>query len=190
MSARALLAVAALALSACYRDPLGMIDQKKALPYAPSALFEDGRAMRPLPAGTIAQESPRGREVVLTGLEGGREAARIPVPLTRPLLQRGRHDFEIWCATCHGVLGDGQSAVARKMALRPPPSLLERDFTPGHVFVAASDGYGLMPSYASELSVEERWGVVAYVFALRRSQSRPIDEAPPDVRRALQEEHP
>ena len=37
----------------------------------------------------------------------------------------------------------------------------------------------MMASYAAELTVEERWAVVAYIRALQLSQSTPAGELPP-----------
>lgn len=190
MTARAAAAVAAaIALAACGRDPLNMARQKKARPYSENGFFLDDRAMRVPPPGTVAQEAPRGPPAFTTGLEDGRPVERIPVPLTPALLAAGRHDFEIYCGACHGVDGSGDSPVARKMALRPPPSLVDPDahHPPGEVFRIVTEGYGMMPSYAADIPVARRWGVVAYLEALRRSQRAPLDEAPPEVRRALEE---
>ena len=44
----------------------------------------------------------------------------------------------------------------------------------------------MMASYAAELTVEERWAVVAYIRALQLSQSTPAAELPPDVRQRLE----
>ncbi len=179
--------LAALAAAACGRDALNMDRQPKARPYFENGFFRDGRVLRAPPPGTVAQEAPRGDEAWRTGLDHGRPVERIPVPLTRALLLAGRHDFEIWCGACHGVDGSGKSPVAEKMALRPPPSLVDQRFAPGHVFGVVSQGYGLMPSYAADVPVERRWGVVAYLEALRRSQRAPLDAAPAGVRATLEE---
>jgi hypothetical protein len=42
-----------------------------------------------------------------------------------------------------------------------------------------------MGGYAVELSVEERWAVVAYVRALQRSQFAKLDDATPEGRTVL-----
>lgn len=47
-----------------------------------------------------------------------------------------------------------------------------------------------MASYAAELTVEERWAVVAYVRALQISQNVPATELPPDAQRQLGGEAP
>jgi hypothetical protein len=87
-----------------------------------------------------------------------------PPPLTRALLVEGRRHFEIVCATCHGMLGDGKSVVASKMQQRPPPSLHDaraKALTPAQLFAVITDGYGLMPSLAATLTRRERWAVSA-----------------------------
>ena len=90
----------------------------------------------------------------------------VPIPVDRLLLEHGRERFEILCAACHGITGDSESVVAGNMDLRKPPSLHEdriRAFPAGRLYRVIRVGYGLMPSYAAQLSVDERWGVVAYV---------------------------
>jgi hypothetical protein len=75
------------------------------------------------------------------------------------------------------------------MSLRPPPSLLELAGRPdGHFFQVVSQGFGLMPSYASEIGVEERWAVVAYLRALQLSQRARLDLAPAEIRSRLERE--
>ena len=111
----------------------------------------------------------------------------IPVPVTRKLLDLGRKRYDITCGTCHGPLGDGDSIVARQMALHPPPSLHRYiDKPAGYIFEVATKGFGMMASYAAELTVEERWAVVAYIRALQLSQNTPAAELPGDVRQRLE----
>lgn len=190
MTRVALVPLFGLALGCSYRYPDPMSKQEKAQAYRPSELFEDGRAMRPPVPGTVPRERKRGSPEVLTGRRGGVPVDRIPIAISRSLLEEGRRDFEAYCGACHGLLGDGNTVVARSMALRPPPSLIDEELSPGFVYVAMTEGYGLMPSYVTKLSVDARWGVVAYLEALRRSQRQPIDVAPDEVRSALRDEPP
>jgi len=171
---------------ACNRDPHGMVRQLKARPYDGSPVFEDGRSLRTPPPGTVTRDSNAWPDPVATGLTEGRPLDEVPIPLTEEMLRRGRHDFQIWCAACHGLLGDGMSVPARKMALRAPPSLIAHAISPGDLYQAISVGYGLMAPYCEELSVPERWGVVAYVEALRRSQRAPLSAAPAAEQQALE----
>ena len=76
------------------------------------------------------------------------------------------------------------------MSLRKPPSLVDdpvRSFPPGRVFQVITDGYGLMPSYASALAVDERWAVVAYLRALTLSAHVTLDALPAAERRRAEE---
>jgi mono/diheme cytochrome c family protein len=149
-----------------------MITQPKLQAFGASDLFDDGAAMRPIPRGTVARE--RVGDVALR--EGrtpaGRPIDALPIAITRPLLERGRERFAIVCATCHGLAGDGDSAVAHNMQRRRPPSLHDpriAALTPGALYRVIVDGYGLMPSYATMLGVDDRWSVVAYVRTLELS---------------------
>lgn len=172
--------------------------QPRAKAYKQSAFFADGLSMRAAPEGTV----PRGRVTHNRALTLGRTAdtgpmqmdgertpnfvSAIPVTLTPQLLAVGKKRYDIICGTCHGPVGDGDSIVARQMSLRPPPSLHEHPERPaGYFYEIISKGFGLMASYAAELSIEERWAVVAYIRALQLSQRVSIDSAPSDVRARL-----
>ncbi|WP_199745948.1 MULTISPECIES: cytochrome c [Corallococcus] len=101
-------------------DP--MASQPRAEAFGASEFFDDGRAMRPLVPGTVAQEwRTRGDTQGLTA--EGTWLQAVPVPLTRQLLEEGRTAYETWCAVCHGLTGDGDAIVARKMPQRRPPGL-------------------------------------------------------------------
>ncbi len=199
MSARLVLAMT-LALAGCdnrqaFHAPEPgwerMLEQPRVDPYAESAAFADGRAMRTPPQGTLPRGSVTAADpLVETGKLNGHYADKLPIPLTRELLLRGQNRFEIQCAACHGILGDGKSVTATKMVLRPPPTLVDgnvRTYPPGRVYEIVAVGYGLMPSYAAYLSVEERWAVVGYVSALQLSQRANARELPPDLQRELDE---
>src|SRR4051812_19573038 len=93
--------------------------------YRGSPVFTDGRVMRPAVADTVEQGRYR-RDVGLVpdfspDAGWGNE---LPVELSRALVVEGRGHFEVFCAPCHGLLANGESVVARKMTLRPPPNLL------------------------------------------------------------------
>lgn len=162
--------------------------QPKYKPYAPNPFYADGRSMRQAPAGTVPRERLLGQPEVTTGkTASGEDLREFPVALTADLLALGRKKFDIYCAVCHGLAGDGQSPVASQMSLRQPPSLhLLHNVVPGHLFQVISQGFGLMPAYAAQLEPRERWAVAAYVHALRRSQAATLSEAPPDVQKELQ----
>lgn len=172
-------------------------DQPKANRYRESKFYADGLTMQAPPAGTVPRERITLNAVVTTGREGDGPiqtngeplpvyAKTVPIPVTRKLLDLGRKRYDITCGTCHGPLGDGDSIVATQMSLRPPPSLHRYiDKPAGYIYEVATKGFGMMASYAAELTVEERWAVVAYIRALQLSQNTPAAELPPAVRQQL-----
>ena len=155
--------------------------QKKYLPYKANDLFADGRAMRVPPLGTIARERPVGYPGLTTGTLNGELLENVPLPVTAELLARGHKKFEIVCATCHGLVGNGDSMVADNMPTRLPPSLIAlQDKPAGFFYQAITLGYGLMPSFSGEIPIEDRWAVVAYVRALQLSQNLKLTQLAPE----------
>ncbi len=187
-----LVAVFATMAAACDarpgRAPLDlerMRDQPSYRPYDPSSFFHDGAAMRARPEGTVALEDDDLPEALARGTDGGRAVDRLPVAMTRALLDEGRRRFETFCAPCHGLDGRADTPVARRMTVRPPPSLVAgrvREVSDGEIFRAISEGYGLMPSYAYQLPPMARWPVVGYVRALQMSAAVPLDALPAPTR--------
>lgn len=173
--------------------------QPKANRYKESHFYEDGLSMRAAPEGTVPRERITLNPRLTTGheLDGPIQpnaeplpnyVTAVPLPISRKLLDLGRKRFDITCATCHGPLGDGNSIVATQMALRPPPSLVQDKYIAkpvGYIYEVISKGFGLMASYAAELTVEERWAVVAYLRALQLSQDTPVGALPPEARQQL-----
>jgi mono/diheme cytochrome c family protein len=188
---RALLIGSVLASAACGDTTLfdPMERQPKSRAFSANPFFEDGRSMQKPPAGTVPRERVAGQPGLAAGRVGGKDVDEFPLPVTKDLVAVGRKKFDIYCATCHGLLGDGKSLVAANMSLRLPPSLHERKgMSVGHYYQVVANGFGLMPGYGAELSVEERWAVVAYLAALQLSQSAPIALAPPSERQRLMRE--
>jgi mono/diheme cytochrome c family protein len=71
------------------------------------------------------------------------------------------------------------------MQRRRPPSLHEPrlvGLSPGALYRVVVDGYGVMPSYATMLSIDDRWAVVAYVRTLELAWMAKLDELPAELR--------
>jgi mono/diheme cytochrome c family protein len=140
-----------------------MRDQPRYDAYERSSFFADAKTMREPPEGTIATEA------ATTGADR-RTLTSIPVAISADRLRRGQNRYDVFCRPCHDVDGSADSPVAKNMQLRQPPSLLEpriRQLPVGRIYQAIADGYGLMPSYATQLDADDRWLVVAYVRALQ-----------------------
>jgi mono/diheme cytochrome c family protein len=177
-----------------------MQDQPKAIAYRENSFYKDGTGSRPLVEGTVPRGYLRedrafffGKKLTAgdlsaeqkyqqTGQSSGNNAANpypddvvtIPMPITKADLDRGQERYNIYCSVCHGMTGYGDGIVARRGFNKPSPANYHQDrlrqAPPGHFFDVMTNGWGAMPSYAQQVSVEDRWRIVAYVRALQLSQ--------------------
>lgn len=172
-------------------------------------VFADGRAMRPPVAGAVAREvpaldvyageAPRIDDHFRLGKVDGEWANGFPIELTAGTLRRGRERYGIFCSPCHGLSGHGDGIVGvRADRLQegtwvPPASLHDpnvRARPEGHLFNTVSNGIRTMAAYGSQIPVEDRWAIVAYVRALQRSQSATIDDVPFEERAQVRQGAP
>lgn len=88
-----------------------------------------------------------------------------PVPADEKSVALGAKLFEIYCVACHGKSGTGDGLVGAKLTLKPFDLTVDRLKTlpDGHFWGYMTFGGAVMPSYANDLSVAERWHVVNYV---------------------------
>lgn len=101
----------------------------------------------------------------------------FPFAITSKDLERGQERYDIFCSACHGKTGYGDGIVARRGFSKPAPANYHQDrlrqAPVGHFFDVVSNGWGAMPSYASQVPVEDRWRIIAYIRALQLSQMPP-----------------
>ncbi len=158
-------------------------------PQAESKFFADGRTDRPIPAGTV----PRGRTVAADPAflraddfhyagkaVDGTFARGFPVKVTEPFIRRGQNRFQIYCAPCHGALGDG-NGITKSYGMLVTPSYHDdrlRTMPEGEIFNTITNGKNTMFPYADKLSPDDRWAVVAYVRALQRAQRGTRQDVP------------
>lgn len=181
-----------LLLPACEKAARNMYEQPKYAPLAASSLWPDGQSARPLEPGVIARSAGE-----LAASSSGSRGDIAPAALEQPpttieSLHRGRERYDIYCAPCHSVSGDGDGMVVRR-GFPAPDSLhspLLRAASDAHLFQVITAGYGVMYPFADRIGPGDRWAIVAYVRALQRSQHAGIDDVPPVERRALLEEKP
>ena len=98
---------------------------------------------------------------------------KFPFPITADVLDRGQERFQIYCSVCHGMTGQADGMIVRR-GFRKPPSYHEqrlREAPVGHFFDVVTNGWGAMPSYASQVPVRDRWAIIAYIRALQLSQA-------------------
>jgi len=166
-----------------------MQEQPRYDTYAPSDVYADGTSARPLPAGTVARGHLRIDTHLYEGMVDGKPATTFPFPITPVDLQRGREQFEIYCAICHGRAGDGNGMVPARGFTRPPSYSEQRliDAPVGHFFDVITNGYGAMYGHNDRVKVEDRWRIAAYIRALQLSRSMKVTQLSQQERLLLPE---
>ncbi len=172
-----LLATVAL-LSACRID---MHVQPRQNPLSRSDFFTDQRSERPPVEGTVARGQLHEDTYFYTGKAGNSPGDYMPFPVTREVLERGRERYNIYCSPCHSRLGDGNGFIPSRGFARKPPSyhIPRLQKAPlGYFYDVITNGFGIMPDYASQIPPEDRWNIVAYIRALQLSQNATRADVP------------
>jgi mono/diheme cytochrome c family protein len=178
----------AFLLSGCRQD---MQDQPRYEAYERSEFFNNKMASRPPVEGTVARGELRDNAALYTGKTGtGPQAALVdamPIEVNEQVLRRGQERFNAYCSVCHGMTGKGDGMVVRRGFRAPPPLTNDRlmEAPVGHFFDVMTNGFGAMPDYSAQISVEDRWAIVAYIRALQLSQRAPIASLPPEAQQKL-----
>jgi len=191
----------------------GMDDSPKWKNQGQSEFFADGRQLRPPPDHVVAfgaasfdPERFEGEEWAAHWLEqrdrmlpesdayyrgigeDGEYLPRIPesVEVNREVLERGQDRYNIYCAVCHGVYGDGQGPAGVRWSI-PVANLHDQKFKDpeldpaadqwrdGYIFHTILNGVGdspdalRMPAYRYALEERDAWAIVAYVRALQET---------------------
>jgi mono/diheme cytochrome c family protein len=173
----ALLAAMAV-LSACRLD---MQVQPKQNPLSRSDFFADQRSERPPVEGAVARGQLHEDSYFYTGRIGSDAGNYMPFPVTKEVLERGRERYNIYCAPCHSRTGDGNGFIPSRGFPRKPPSYhIERlqKAPVGYFYDVMTNGFGIMPDYASQISALDRWKIVAYIRALQLSQNASRADVP------------
>ena len=172
-------------LAACRQD---MHDQPKYKPLRPSSFWPDGRSSRPVVPGTIARGMAPAESSKVTGKSGSTYVAN-PLPRTVAVLARGRQRYDIYCSPCHDRVGTGAGMIVER-GYKAPPTFHQdrlRDVADGYFFQTITEGFGVMPSYAQQIPVDDRWAIAAYIRVLQRSQNATIDDVPAANRASLEQ---
>jgi mono/diheme cytochrome c family protein len=139
---------------------------------APDTFFASGRGMQLPPVGTV----PRAFMPLQASTpdQGGKDLID-PLPVTAPVLDRGRRMFDIHCAVCHDRLGTGKPWLDSTYQALPTDlqSSTVREAPDGFLYWVISQGFASMPAYAADISPDDRWAIIRYVRALERSQDAP-----------------
>ena len=176
-----LTSVAIFAIAGCRQQ---MADQPHQRPLEPSNFFDDGMASRPVEPGTVARAGKEQNGLRFHSKVDGKLVDTFPFEVTMEVLARGQERYEIFCSPCHDRLGTGQGMIVRR-GFTPARSFHDprlRDAPAGHFFEVMTQGFGQMPSYANQLSEQDRWAVIAYIRALQFRRNVRLDQLPPEER--------
>jgi len=157
----------------------------------PSHFFDDDQGPRLPVEGTVpigyAMPVPGDTEVTRTALDFGRgdeylgtgrfgdyfgDGMPEELEVDDALLARGKQRYEINCVVCHGESGNGGGVVANYWTMPPTVNLIDgrvAALPDGQLFWTITHGKGLMGPYGGNITVEDRWAIVAYVRALQEA---------------------
>ncbi|MBM2813545.1 MAG: hypothetical protein HW421_307 [Ignavibacteria bacterium] len=135
-----------------------------------STFFPDKHGMRMPPSGTIA------RGFMPFPYEGDPDKAGKmlvnPMTNTQENIEQGRKQYDIFCSPCHDWHGTGNSRLRGQFP--NPPSLHSqkvRNWSDGMIYYIITMGQNTMPSYAYQVSREDRWAIILYVRTLQRAMN-------------------
>jgi mono/diheme cytochrome c family protein len=189
-----------------------MVRQMKVRAQAPLGFFADGRGSRVPVAGTVPMgyEMPKanseaspgtapvpsemnaqphlgfssGNDYFNTGKMGTNWGTGFPLPVNVDLMERGKQRFNINCAICHGPTAAG-NGMTKQYGLATVVTLQDdriRNMADGEIFDTITHGKNTMLAYGPNVSVADRWAIIAYLRALQRSQNATGADVPPEHR--------
>jgi hypothetical protein len=174
--------------------------QLKLRPQKENGFFTNGLSSQLPVAGTIARSTPiqsAGGAVfpyedspVTTGRVTGTTnfVENNPLPITRAMLLRGQQRYQINCSPCHGQTGDGNGITKKIGAMAVVANLHDKrivEMTDGELFFVITNGRNLMGPYGPNVTIEDRWAVIAYLRALQLARLGSMDDVPQELRANL-----
>jgi mono/diheme cytochrome c family protein len=146
--------------------------------YSADSIFKNGMSAQlpvkgTIPRGKIPYDYPDSE----VGYQSAKDSLKSPIKVIAPLdsimkvsevdVVQGKYLYGIYCATCHGLKGDGQGDLVKNEKFLGVPNYKDREITEGSIYHVLMYGRNLMGSHSSQLNDKERWQVVAYVEQLR-----------------------
>ncbi len=146
-----------------------MAYQDKTTAQEKSEFFQDNFGARTKVEGTVAKGFI---PYPFTGQNIPTEVLANPLLPSRENLMLGQSKYLTFCSPCHGNYAEGDSRL-RGQFPNPPTlhSTRAREFSDGMIYHIIVNGQNVMPSYASQITDEERWAIVNYVRVLQRAKN-------------------
>lgn len=198
--------------------------QSKVKPQTGSDLFPDGRGSRLPVTNTVARGELKADDHMFRGLkdvwvdakpladgqpqldENGsvkkvkvtRWVTDFPAgyPVNEDTMARGEQRYNIYCAPCHGLSGEGTGMVnyrAEKVGATAtgwiaPSNITQKSFATqpnGQIFNTISHGIRSMPGYGVQINESDRWAIILYLRALQRSAHSTVNDVPAGEKTAI-----
>jgi len=99
-----------------------------------------------------------------------------PTVFNADFVKRGEQRYNIHCAICHGTSGNGKGVTSKygiltafnfQQAGNSDPANAAAFRADGAIFDVITNGKGLMGSYGGNITVRDRWAIVAYIRTLQ-----------------------
>ncbi len=147
------------------------------------APFKDRRNQQIPPEGTIARGQFASYDIPNSEDDAVRHSDEVknrinPIRRTAAVMEEGKELYLRFCGACHGEKGAGDGKVSQHDAINPTAynAGAIAEYTAGEVYYVIMHGKGVMGSYSSQLSYEERWKVAHYVEMLQGKEMAPERE--------------
>ncbi len=146
-------------------------DMYQSLPYdtySKNPVFKDSISAQKPVIGSIARgKIPYDYQDSAEGYELAKKNLISPIEKNQENLDQGKYLFNIYCATCHGIKGDGKGVLSQREKFLGIPNFKDRPITEGSIYHVIMYGRNLMGSHASQLRENERWQIVQYVEKIK-----------------------
>lgn len=139
--------------------------------YSENEVFRDSMTNQLPVKGTIARGHmpyPYKQKSYPDQILAGKELMN-PFSADQEVLTRGKKQYEIFCAACHGLAGDGNGHLyTSKLFPAKPTSLIEKyvqskpDGEIYHIITVGSLS-GLMGPHGSQIKPDDRWKIIHYI---------------------------
>ncbi len=136
--------------------------------YAPNPNVINGESMLlPAPHTIPVEMQPYMYDKSIESREKAASELKNPVEFTEEALIQGKEQFNIFCAHCHGVAGDGKGYLYISGRYKfPPASLLSAKMLASNeadIFHVITVGFQVMGAHGHMIRPDDRWKIAMYV---------------------------